>query len=99
VDTDVKLKGLAEAPCPLFAQQRTASQHVKRRGEGAIGIILMRNRCAEYCQHGIAHELLHEAVVTGDRLGQGLEQRILKSTHLLRIEPFGERGVAGDVGE
>jgi hypothetical protein len=99
VDTDVELQGLAETPCPPFAQLRTASQHVERRGDGSLGIILVCNRCAEYCQYGIAHELLDKAVVPGDRLGQGLEQLILESAHLFRIEPLGERGVAGDVGE
>ena len=76
-----------------------AVQHVERRVEGALGIVLMGDRRAEHGQHGIADELFHEAVVARDRLGERLEQRVLERAHLLGIEPLGERGEARDVGE
>ena len=90
---------LAEPRRPLVAERRAAVEHVQRGVERPLRIVLVGDRRAEDRQDGIAHELLHEAVVARDRLGERLEQRILERAHLLGIEPLGQRGEAGDVGE
>ena len=99
VDSHVERDGLAEAPRPLVAQRRAALEHVQRRVAGAGRIVLVRDRRAEDRQHGIAHELLDEAVIARDRPGQRFEQRALERAHVFGIEPLGERREPGEIRE
>ena len=95
----MKVHRLAEPSRPLIAETRAAVEHVERGVERALRIVLVGDRRAEHRHDGIAHELLHEAVVARDRLGEGLEQRVLERAHLLGVEPLGQRGETGDIGE
>jgi hypothetical protein len=99
MDGDVEADRLAEPRRPLMAQPRAAFAHVERGLESALRIVLVRDRCPEHRHHGIAHELLHEAVVARHRLGERLEQRVLKRAHLFGVEPLGQRSETRDVGE
>ena len=92
VDGDVQGHRLAEPRRPFVAQRCAAGQHVERGVERPLRIVLVSDRRAEDGEDGIAHELLDEAVVAGDRLGERLEQRVLERAHLLGIEALGERG-------
>jgi hypothetical protein len=53
--------------------------------EGALGVILMGHWRAKYGEHSIANELLDEAFIAGNRLGECLEQRVLEFPHVLRV--------------
>src|SRR4030095_7911624 len=44
------------------------------------------HRRAEYGHDRVAHELLHEAVIARDRLGQRVEARRLEGAHHLGVE-------------
>jgi hypothetical protein len=91
--------GLAEPPLPLPAERRGAREHVQRRAHRPLRIVLVSHRRAEHRHDGVAHELLDEAVIARDRLGQRVEERRLEGAHYLGVEPLGERGEAGQVGE
>ena len=73
VHGDVQGHRLADAPGPLLAQSRGAGQHVERRVESPLGIVLMGDRRAEEGKDGVAEELHHKAAVTCDRLSERLE--------------------------
>ena len=90
---------LTQPSRPLMAQGRAALEHVQRGLERALRVVLVGDRRAEDRHHRVAHELLHEAVIARDRLGQHLEQRVLERPYLFRIEPLGERGEARQIGE
>ena len=90
---------LTQPSRPLMAQGRAALEHVQRGIESALRVVLMRDRRAEDRHHRVAHELLHKAVIAHDRLGERIEQRILESAHLFRVEALSERGEAGQIGE
>jgi hypothetical protein len=90
VDADVKLYGLAQARCPLGTELRAASHHVEGSVKRPFGVILVGEWRAKHGQHGIADELLNETVITGNRLGERLEQRVLEFPDLLWVKALGK---------
>ena len=99
VKADVERHRLAEPPLPLPAERRGALQHVQRRPHRPLRVVLVGHRRAEHRHDRVAHELLHEAVIARDRLGQRVEERGLEGAHHLGVEPLGQRGEAGQIGE
>ena len=99
VDADVKHDPLAQTRCPLLAERRGALEHVERRLERALRVVLVSGRRAEDRHHRVADEFLDEAAIARDRLRQGLEQRVLERADLFGIEPLRQRGESGEVGE
>ena len=99
MNSDVQGHGLAESRRPPLAQRSAAGQHVERRVESPCRIILMGDGRPEERQYRIAEELRDKAVIAGDRLAEGLEERVLKRAHVFRIETLGERRKSGEVCE
>ena len=91
--------GLAEAHRPLAAQRGDTLEHLERSFARPRRIVLVSDGRAEDREHGVADEFLHEAVIARDRLGERLEQDVLERAHPLGIEPLGERGEPGEIGE
>ena len=72
------------------AERRGALQHVQRRvARARCGSSSWATGAPNTAMHGVAHELLDEAVIARDRLGQRVEQRGLERAHYLGIEPLG----------
>ena len=99
VDADVQRDRAADPNGPAPADLVAAVEHVERGFQGARGVVLVRDRCAEHRHHGVADELLDEAVEARDRLSEALEQRVLERAHVLGVEPFGDRRKAREIGE
>ena len=99
VNPHVQRDGLPQTPRPCLVQRGAAIEHVQRGVAGPGRIVLVSDGCAEDRQGGVPHELLHEAVIAGNRPGQHLEQGVLKRADLLGIESLGERGEPGEIGE
>ena len=86
LNANVQTYLLTESARPLFAELLTADQHVERRVEGALGIVLVGDGGAEHGQHGVADELLDEALVALDRRGHLAEETALDRAHVFGIE-------------
>ena len=99
MDSHVQGDGLAESRRPLAAQRGDTLEHLERGFACPRRIVLVSDGRAEDREHGVADEFLHEAVIARDRLGERLEQDVLERAHPLGIEPLGERGEPGEIGE
>ena len=71
----------------------------ERRAHGALGVVLVRDRCAEDGHDRVADELLHGAA---EALDLGAQARVVRGehrAHVLRVELLGAAGEADEVGE
>ena len=71
----------------------------ERRPKGSLGVVLVAQRRPEDGEDRVADELLDEALVLVDDLGQLVEQVVLELPDELGIEPLAERREPGQVGE
>src|SRR5262245_15400575 len=82
-----------------MAECRAAFEQGQRGVARPCRIVLVSDRGAKDCEHGITDELLHEATVARDGPGHCVEQRALEGADYFGIEPFGERSEPGEVSE
>ena len=86
-----------------LAPSATRTSHgvdeVECRANGALGVVLVRDRRAEHGHHGIADELLDDPAVSGDHLARGIEVAGQELADLLGILRLGSSGEADEVGE
>ena len=71
----------------------------KRRANGALRIVLVRQRRPEERHHGVADELLDRAAVALELGTQALVVRAEDRLDVLGVERFGARGETDEVGE
>ena len=71
----------------------------ERRADGALGIVLVRDRRAEEGHHRVADELLDRAAVPLELAAEPLAVRREQRAHVLRVELLGPRREADEVGE
>ena len=84
--------------CEVLARSIAVADR-ERRAHGALGVVLVRDRRAEHRHHRVADELLDRAAVA---LELGAQARVVRRehrAHVLRVEPFGARRRADEVGE
>ena len=96
VDADVQRQRLAGRG---MADLGRLADHLQRRRQRPLGVVLMRHGGAEQRQQGVADELVDIAAMRLDARGQRLEQPVLQAPEHLRIQPFAKRGEAAEVGE
>ncbi len=70
---DIQSHRLAEPCRPPVVQRRTAAQHVERRFEGTLRIVLGSDRRAEQGKDGVAKVFGDKAAITGNGLAKRLE--------------------------
>ena len=85
--------------CELAVQLGEDGLHLHAGVHGAFGVVLVRAGDAEHGQDRVAHELLEQALVPGDLLGQAVERSPHDGLHYLGVFVLGERGRAHQVGE
>ena len=56
------------------SSSRIAVAHPERRPRGPLGVVLVRLRNAEGREHGVSGELLDDAAVHGDAVGDTVEE-------------------------
>ena len=71
----------------------------ERRADGALGVVLVRDRGAEDRHHGVADELLDRAAEALELVAEPSVVRAEQRAHLLGIHLLGARGEADEVGE
>ncbi len=71
----------------------------KRRADGALGIVLVRDGRAEHRHHRVADELLDGAAALLELRSQPLVVRPQDRLDVLRIERLGARREADEIGE
>ena len=71
----------------------------ERRADGALGVVLARDRRAPDGHHGVADELLDHPAVALDELAAALEVARQELADLLGVAVLGERREADEVGE
>ncbi len=84
-------RGMAELGSPV--------DHLQRRRQRPLRVVLMRHRGAEQRQQGIADKLVDIAAMRLDALRQRFEQPVLQPPEHLGVQPFAERREAAEVGE
>ena len=67
-------------------------EHVPRRGQRAVGVVLLLQRCSEHGHDAVAHVGDERSAVVEDRLAHRSEIEVERGDHLLRLERLGERG-------
>ena len=78
---------------------RQCREHVERRTQRMLDVVLGRSRRAEYRHDLVTDELVDRAAVTLDHRYQPVEERIDDLDDPLGIETLGHLGEAGDIGE
>jgi hypothetical protein len=63
--------------------------HLQPRRDGALGVVLVRDRSTEEGEDGVTHQPSHRALVAIDRSDQVLEHLVHDLGPLFGIEPFG----------
>ncbi|MEP6874849.1 MAG: hypothetical protein ABI887_10835 [Burkholderiales bacterium] len=90
---------MTESIVPTFAEHHHARMHLECRAQGALRVVLVRHRRAEDRHHRITDELFDECVEAFDHCARGGEQVRLQGTHVLGIQPLGDRGESGQIRE
>jgi hypothetical protein len=72
---------------------------VKRRVAGALGVILMGNRCAEERHDAVARVLVHRALEAVDAVRENLEEAVQDAVPCFGIDLLGEIQRSLHVGE
>ncbi len=83
----------------LLIELRHRRLHAQRRSDGALGVVLVRDRRAEDRHHVVADVLVHAAADTLDLLGETAQAAVHERLDRLRVKALGDRCVAGQVGE
>ena len=73
--------------------------HLACRDQGLGRVVVELDGCAEDGQHGVADELVHQALLTIDLLDDHAEEAVEQVDHLGRVALGGQRGGADDVDE
>jgi hypothetical protein len=85
---------------PQLRGQRCARlAQLERGAHGPQRIVLVALAEAEDADDGIAGVLLHDAAVALEHLGAERRAALERGVQRLRVEPLGQRGRVGDVGE
>ena len=71
----------------------------KARADRALGVIFVRDRGTEECEHPVAQELADRALVAMDLLEHERERPLHERPGLLGVQALGETRVSGHVGE
>ena len=69
------------------------------RTDGALRVVLVRDRRAEQGHDGVPDELLHRPAVALELVAEVLPVRRQQRAHVLRVHPLGARREADEVGE
>ena len=99
VDADVQRERSAELVAPTLAELGRARVHLERRAQGALRVVLVCHRGTEDRDDSVADVLLRVSIETVDDAAQRAEQVGLQAAHVLRVEPLGDGGEAGQVRE
>src|SRR5262249_15588888 len=99
VDPDMELNNLAKLARPVCAKVDGTGLNVEGGTKCTLWVILVGNWRTEHRHCGIAHELLHKAIVARDGFTQHRKQSVLEGAHVLRIEALGKCGETRNVGE
>ena len=67
--------------------------------QGVFGVIFQGDRSAEDGHDAVPDELIDHAFILVNRQGEFLEAVVDQAGNVLGVEPFGERGKAGNVGK
>ena len=99
VDADAQLHLRAVAALQVVVELRDGRLHGEGRADGALGIVLVRDRRPEDRHDGVADVLVDRPAIALDLARQRGEERGQDSTQVFGVELFPERGRAGQIGE
>ena len=83
----------------LGAERLDRRDEVERGAHRALGVVLLRDRCAPHGHHRVADELLDGSAVALDQPAGALEVARQQVAHVLGVARLGERREADEVGE
>ena len=82
----------AEAPPNLLGVLADADHQVERGPDRTLGVVFMRYRGPEDCQHTVPGEVLDRSAVRLDHPDRARNRLSDNELDLFRVEPFGQRG-------